>query len=115
MCPPPWHDPVHDGARRLGCGAVAAFGSGRHRDRHAGREPHAREFDDLIGFFVNTLALRVAVRGDTDRCSIGSGGHARRAGASGSSVRAGRGDRAAARSLAAHADLPGDVRVAERP
>ena len=43
----------------LACGAVAAERAGRCRRRNAGGQPDASEIEELIGFFVNTLALRL--------------------------------------------------------
>ena len=58
-------DAVHDAACRLRGAAVAAVGPGRRRDRHAGgRTATAREVEGLIGFFVNTLALRLDLSGE---------------------------------------------------
>ena len=76
-----------------------------------------RELEELIGFFVNTLALRVDLAGEPSFAGAGgpgAGGGARRLRPPGGAVRA-PGRRAATRprQLAA-ADLPGPLLAAER-
>ena len=76
-----------------------------------------REIEGLIGFFVNTLALRVDLSGGP---TVGEllervkGACAGGAAESGHSVRAGGGAGAAGAEPGAQSALPGDVRVAER-
>ncbi len=75
------------------------------------------EIEGLIGFFVNTLALRIDLSGAPSvggAAGAGEGGEPGGAGASGPAVRAGGGDRAAAAQPAPCAAVPGDVRLAER-
>ena len=76
-----------------------------------------REIEGLIGFFVNTLALRIDLSGDPSVAELlrqAWSGRARRLGPSGPALRAGGGDRAAAAQPRAHAAVPGDVRLAEQ-
>ena len=56
-------DAVHDAAGRLGGAAVALSGTGGRGRRHADGQPARPEVEGLIGFFVNTLALRVDLSG----------------------------------------------------
>ena len=75
------------------------------------------EIEGLIGFFVNTLALRVDLSGSptVERAAgAGEGAGAGGAGASGHSVRAGGGAGAAGAESGAQSDVPGDVCLAER-
>ena len=72
-----------------------------------------REVEGLIGFFVNTLALRIDLSGRAERDRAARSRprrDARRAGPSGSSVRAGRGADLAGSSARPHAVVPGHVR-----
>ena len=47
----------------MGGAAGAAVGAGGRGDRHAGGQPRANRDRGLIGFFVNTLALRIDLSG----------------------------------------------------
>ena len=80
----------------------------------AGR--NRREIEGLIGFFVNTLAMRVDLEQSATVAELlarREGAGPRGAGARRPAVRAGGGGGAAAAQPRAHADLPGDVLVAE--
>ena len=75
-----------------------------------------REIEGLIGFFVNTLALRVDLSGAPDgggAAGAGEGAGAGGAAAPGHPLRAGGGAGAAGAQPGAHPALPGDVRLAE--
>ena len=75
-----------------------------------------REIEPLIGFFVNTLALRVDLAGEptvAELLAACARSRAGRAGPPGPAVRAGGGDPPAAARAWPHARVPGDVRLAE--
>ena len=82
------------------------------------RQPRrATEIEGLIGFFVNTLALRVDLSGAPTRggaAGAGEGAGAGGAAEPGHPLRAGGGAGAAGAQPGAHPALPGDVRLAER-
>ena len=64
--PASWHDAVHDAAGGMGGAAGRLSGQDDSGDRHAGGQPCRVEIEGLIGFFVNTLALRVDLSGVAD-------------------------------------------------
>ena len=75
------------------------------------------EIEGLIGFFVNTLALRMDLRGGPTSGRVAGAGEGADAGGAAdirTSVRAGGGDGAAGAEPVAQAGVPGDVRLAER-
>ena len=76
------------------------------------------EIEGLIGFFVNTLAMRVEVSGPGDGGRVagaGEGGDVGGAAASGHTVRAGGGVGAAGEEPGAQSAVPGDVRWQNNP
>ena len=63
-----------DAAGRLQGAAAPLHRPGRHRGRHAHRQPQPRpRLEGLIGFFVNTLVLRTDLSGDRRSASCSRG------------------------------------------
>jgi arthrofactin-type cyclic lipopeptide synthetase C len=72
------------------------------------------EIEPLIGFFVNTLALRLDLSGYWRASATGQGPDAGSTTTPGLAIRAGGGDRAPTTQPGAYAGVSGDVRLAEQ-